>query len=128
MLLNAGADINHGTLEAATNAGYYDTSIWLLDHGTNLHNYQALKNAYSSNNPFFDILLQAHKERYPLGRKGFGSSVLTKAIQNRDDSTVKRLLNNGADPNHLLSLRGPPGQDVTPFFLAITVDKGRSHL
>jgi len=122
MLLEAGADINYRALEAATEIGDFDITKWLLDRGADPHDSQALKNAFLNNSSLFELLLKAHKDRYSLKRKGFGSAVLCNAIRSGRKTVVKSLLDHRADPNQFVYL---DGQYVTPFFCAIAADEGR---
>jgi len=106
MLLEAGADINYRALEAATEIGDFDITKWLLDRGADPHDSQALKNAFLNNSSLFELLLKAHKDRYSLKRKGFGSAVLCNAIRSGRKTVVKSLLDHRADPNQFVYLDG----------------------
>ncbi|KAE8444657.1 hypothetical protein EG329_014405 [Mollisiaceae sp. DMI_Dod_QoI] len=123
MLLKAGANINSGALAAATEIGDVDMTKYFLDNGADPDDSKALKNAYSTNKYLFELLLKAHKRRYPLKRKGFGSKMLCGAIFEGDESTVKLLLNYGADLNEVVA---HSGQYISPFGSTIAVDDGRN--
>jgi ankyrin repeat protein len=119
----AGAAIK-GALEIATMANSVDACEWLLSHGADPHDSQALHNAYQHKSPSFEVLLNAYKARYPLGAGGFGSVALWSALKSSDRPTVELLLKHSADPNGFVSLGGEIDQSFTPFFFAVTVDAG----
>ncbi|KAI2619217.1 ankyrin repeat-containing domain protein [Hypoxylon sp. NC1633] len=118
VLFEAGANADHEALEGAAKFGDTDIIRWLLDHGADPHNSTALERAYLAKRPAFNLLVTAHKERYPRKKRGFASSVLCHLISVNNGSGARRLLNDGADPNGLLRVQGSSLQ-VTPFGVAI---------
>ena len=101
LLLDAGADINNpsndvsfwGTpLRAAAANGDTRMVHFLLDRGADPHDPGAFSEAYQQNRDIFGLLIDRHKARYPVGRKGFGSAQLAHAIEKGDEDLVKALL------------------------------------
>ena len=127
LFLDAGADINNsgegrfsgGTpLQAAAANGDIRMVHFLLDRGADPHDPGAFKQAFCKNRESFGLLIDRHKARYPMGRKGFGSTELAHAINQRDENLVKALLEirgSGAQTEYIYKYRG----DVTPFGLSI---------
>ena len=123
-LLDAGADLNsrgngiggNTPLQAAAANGDIRMVHFLLDCGADPHDPSALGEAFEQNGDLFGMLIDRHKARYPMGRKGFGSAQLTHAIEKGDENLVKMLLEikgSGAQIDH--RDRGA----VSPFGLSI---------
>ena len=124
LLLDAGADINDPSegqsgvtpLHAAAANGDIRMVRFLLDRGADPHDLWAFSAACRQNRELFGLLIDRHKARYPMGRKGFGSTQLAHAIKKGDENLIKALL----------EIRGSGAQmdrvykgDVTPFGLSI---------
>jgi len=123
-LWDAGA-FSGEALATATRYQSVDACNWLLSHGADPRDSDALFNAYTSKSPSFRSLLSALKLRYPLGVGGnFASDVLYEALKSYDRSTVELLLHHGADPNGFFGMPSHSDQSVTPFFIAITLVAG----
>ena len=128
LLLDYGADINTRTvnlttvtaLEAAAANGDLRMARFLLDRGADPHDSRALGKARLKNRELFDLLIQEHKARYPMGRKGFGSEALAQAIEMCEDCDVRVLLEIGGNGD---AMTRHDHQDVTPFGLAISNEK-----
>ena len=126
LLSDAGADLNsrcdfigekNNPLQAAAANGDIRMVHFLLDRGADPHDPGAFEAAFGENRELIDLLIDRHKARYPMGRKGFGSAQLAHAIKMGDESLVKALL----------EIRGSGAQMaifdmgyVTPFGLSIS--------
>ena len=128
LLLNAGADLNNpgtrlvgGTaLEAAAKNGDVNMARYLLDQGADPEDSLALKEAALHNKKLFNLLLERHAARYPMGRTGFGSRVLMHAIKKGDKPLLKMMLARKADANKFLNA---DRQYATPFGYAISKEQ-----
>ena len=127
LLLDSGADINSRdidlvtALDAAAANGDLRMARFLLDRGADPHDSKALGKARVKNRELFDLLIQEHKAKYPMGRKGFGSGALAQAIETCDDCDVRMLLEIGGNGDTMVGHRYD--QRVTPFGLAISKEK-----
>ena len=129
LLLDAGADISFRSardrdvttaLNAAAENGDLRMARFLLDRGADPHDSMALAYARLENRELFDLLIQEHKARYPMGRKGFGSDALAQAVETREECDVRVLLEIGGNGDTMID---HGDQLVTPFGLAISNEK-----
>ncbi len=128
LLLDSGANINPRNsffsdvtaLETAARSGDLRMAHFLLDRGADPHDSKALRGAQVKNRKLFDLLIQEHKVRYPMGRKGFGSEALAQAIKMSEECDVRVLLEIGGNGDTMIRY---DGQLVTPFGLAISKEK-----
>ena len=127
-LLDSGADINirgldsslATALQTAAEGGDLRMAQFLLDRGADPHDSKALRGARLENRELFDLLIQEHKARYPMGRKGFGSEALAQAIEMSEECDVRVLLKIGENSDTMIR---HDDQLVTPFGLAISNEK-----
>ncbi|KAI1383620.1 ankyrin repeat-containing domain protein [Hypoxylon trugodes] len=125
LLFEAGAEINDEALTDATRLRDLDMVEWLLRHGADPHNFEALEAAFFAHGPIFELLLDSHKKRYPVKRKGFVSSLLSQAISKGSESEVRYLLHHGADPTGFVCYLNnrPPMLAFSPFGFAIGINQ-----
>ena len=124
-LWDAGAS-SDGALKVAVEHDSVDACDWLISHGADPRDSLALCRAYQQKkDSSFRALLNAVKLKYPRGAGGgFASEVLCNALKSRDRPAVALLLQHGADPSSFVSKSWKSLQQVTPFFVAVTLDEG----
>ena len=124
LLLDTGADINQpsdgpyeGTsLQAAAVNGDIEMFHFLLDRGADPHDPRAFEEAFRQDRELLGLLINRHKARYPMGRRGIGFTELAHAIEKEDEDLVKALLEiRGSGAQMVNFNRGY----VTPFGIAI---------
>ena len=94
LLLDRGADPHDpgAFQEAFLGNGDMEMIHLLLDRGAGPHDSGAFQEAFLKNRELFGLLIDRHKARWPMGRKGLGSTQLAVAIEKGDESLVKALL------------------------------------
>ena len=86
LLLDRGADPHDpgAFQEAFLGNGDMEMIHLLLDRGAGPHDSGAFQEAFLKNRELFGLLIDRHKARYPMGRKGLGSTQLAVAIEKGD--------------------------------------------
>ncbi|ETS86461.1 hypothetical protein PFICI_00289 [Pestalotiopsis fici W106-1] len=133
LLISLGADPNghsqrHGSpLAAAAQVGDIETATYLLEHGADPADQQAILNAFTHAQDVLELVLQRLRKRYPKGRSGFGGEVLRDALDGHNDAILALCLNARFDVNHFVTT---PGQQkwsfemLTPLGFAIRKYRG----
>ncbi|KAG8158188.1 hypothetical protein KVR01_011949 [Diaporthe batatas] len=75
---------------------------YLLDHGADPADEQAILNAVIHDRSLLSLILESFRQRYPRGRTGFGGKVLLHALKTRDEAALDLLLGVGFDVNHVV--------------------------
>jgi ankyrin repeat protein len=120
LLIKGGCNINnpvaHKLKKTALNAAVESADIVMIHHviahGADVHDPVALAAAYKQGPNFLELLLQAHKHRYPKGRPGWGTSVLNSVIELNDFDLFRKLMDGGADANQFVDLRTSFGNAI----------------
>lgn len=104
LLLDAGAPLNwvdffHDELPLETAVANDNIGMvrYLLYRGAYPDDESALKVAMRQNTDMFRLLLDKFAERYPRGKKGFGSRLLRRAIREGDLALIEILVRKGMD-------------------------------
>ena len=131
LLLNSGAVINSTTenteasnpskaetpLEVAAEMGDIDMAHYLIGQGADPNNSRALEKSFLKNQELFDLLCKTYRTRYPSARGGFGTGVLMHAIENGDHNNIRRILQNGINPEAIWVPTFSPWHDVISPYL-----------
>ena len=140
LLLNAGAPINkvagrsiydleeavedsrladRTALAAAVANGDLKMTNYLLDRGADPYDPLAFKIALERSKSVFDMLTKRCNARYPFGRIGFCSNVLSMAVRMGNRALVEDLIGKGADPDMLAHEGSSTSPLTSPFGFAI---------
>ena len=123
-LLEAGADVNNAharlmgctALSAAVEMNHTCIVRKLLAVGADPDDSAALLHAAKHNQDILGLILEKFRQRYPLGKNGFGISTLEFAIEHGNKSLVQLLLESKV---HVRSLGEDGNLDTTPLGTAI---------
>ena len=104
LLLNAGADVNsRNSVMTALSAAVINGDIEMVEHllsiGADPDNSQTLFEAVSQGKLMIEKLLGAFTRRHPLGKRGYGTDALLKAIEQADFLLIEILLEAKIDVN-----------------------------
>lgn len=89
-------------LAAATFVRDEGVTTYLLDHGADPGDEQAVLNAIIKDRSLLDLILQRFRQRYPGGRTGFGGKALLHTLKTRDEAALDLFLRAGFDVNVLI--------------------------
>ena len=103
-------------LQAAAANGDIKMVHFLLDRGADPHDPEAFQEAFLKNREIFGLLIDKHKAKYPMGRKGFGSTQLADAVEEGDENLVKALLEIRGSGDEIVYRRWG---DASPFGFSI---------
>lgn len=129
LIINLGADLSVSSerclspLAAAALVQDAETANYLLDHGADPADEQAVLNAYTHDRRILNLILQKFRKKHPKGRSGFGGKVLHHGLQTHDEALLDLCLNAGFDVNSLTSHK--EHGTVTALGLAIKIHHGR---
>lgn len=129
LIISLGADFSVfserclSPLAAAALVGDAETANYLLDHGANPADEQAVLNAHTHERRILHLILQKFRKQHPKGRPGFGGRVLHHGLQTHDEALLDLCLNVGFDVNCLTSHK--EYGSVTALGLAIKIHRGR---
>lgn len=107
LLISLGADLNATSewylspLAAAVLARDEETTKYLLDHGADPADEQAILNAINHDQLLMNLILRKFRKQYSKGRSGFGGRVLHHAIHTHDEALLNLCLTAGFDVNSL---------------------------
>lgn len=101
------------------------TANYLLEHGADPADEQAIINAITYDRELLSLILKKFRERYPTPHGGFGARVLHHVLQIRDDGALGACLRAGFDVNSMA--RDKHHGNVTAIGLAIKIHRG-SHV
>ena len=112
LLLASGAEINSyskkhnviSPLEAAAEIGDIEMARYLIDQGADPNNSPALEMSFEKNQEMFDLLCQTYRARYPSARGDFGIRLLMQVIENENHDAIKRMLQDGINPDAMFRL------------------------
>lgn len=126
LLINLGADLNSNStgeysrwssfyslandssercsspLAAATLARDAETVNFLLDHGADPADEQAILKAFTHDQGILNLILQKFRKQYPHGRKCFGGSLLQYGLQKQDEALLDLCLSAGFDVKKMI--------------------------
>ena len=126
LLVASGADVNNlenhnngGTaLEAAAKIRDIEMARWLLDQGADPNDSWALKEAGYRDKDLFNLIFERYCARYPIGRGKLGTTLLTRFIEDGNQSLVRQILGMGVDAEVAIFDRDK-GERRTGFGVAI---------
>ena len=82
-------------LQAAAANGDIKMVHFLLDRGADPHDPEDFQEAFLKNREIFGLLIDKHKAKYPMGRKGFGSPSLQTLSRREMKILLKRYSRSG---------------------------------
>lgn len=95
------ADLCASPLAAAALARDAETANYLLDHGADPADEEAIINAATHYRSILNIILQKFGKNHPNGRTGFGGTVLQHGLQTQDEALLDLCLSAGFDVNNM---------------------------
>lgn len=107
LLINLGADLNATSewvlspLAAAALARDEKTTKYLLDHGADAADEQAILNSINHDRLLMNMIVRKFRKQYSKGRSGFGGRILHRAIHTHDEALLDLCLSAGFDVNSL---------------------------
>lgn len=125
LLINLGADLNaqpeldffafedeeaesamwSSPLAAAALVRDSETANYLLEHGTDPADEEAMLKAITPDRRVLDLIIQRFRKQYPKGRAGFGARVLQHGLQRQDEALLDVCLNAAFDVNSMADHR-----------------------
>ncbi|POS70000.1 hypothetical protein DHEL01_v211605 [Diaporthe helianthi] len=99
VLVRDGSEQFPAPLAAAILVRDEETTIYLLDHGADPADEQAILNALIHDRGLLDLVLQRFRQQHPHGRTGFGAKSLRHALKIRDEMALELCITAGFDVN-----------------------------